>query len=576
VRIPPDKPGSETVTLTSTGAAGLGDWTHLAVVYDADADELRLFVNGALSAARTGVIVLASEGVFTVGRGKWNGASTGFFPRGIDDVRAFGRVLTDREVGRVHADVPWTERGSWRFDDGTLRDYSWRANNAVATPVVSFEPGVSGTGLRVDGTTGSAATPAAGATMRDNFTVSAWARLDRGDRVATVVGQDGSRMSGFSLQYRPESNRWAFGARATDSDGAGMVSAVAATPARLSEWVHLTGVYDSGARQLRLYVDGKLAGIRTHGPLWLAAGGLTIGRGKVDGKSAEYFTGMIDEVRVDLGVVPDAEIAQRGGWPTPPSGVLGSFVNGVGDHYTADTGLPVRDGYRFERSLGMTVVPSETGTRPLFACVDGSDAFTSVDPACEGAVVVGDAGHVYTEQPVGMPTMAVYRCVRGQDRFESTAPDCSGAVEGELLGYTVAYTPLGRYASRVSRDHWTTIDGTTPSYVLENVQGWVPMTAQAGTVPLFSCRDGVDEFTSVDPTCAGKQVLAQIGHIWPVQPSGLDTVPIYGCAINGERYTSPDAACEGYTLDGQLGYVLAVSPVQGEPPAAPVAVQPWN
>ncbi|MFE9747141.1 LamG-like jellyroll fold domain-containing protein [Saccharothrix saharensis] len=554
-----DEAAPVTAVLTSTEAAGAGDWTHLAVVHDADADELRLYVNGLLSATRLSTPVLAVGGPFTVGRGKWKGVNAGFFSRGVDDVRAFTRALSDGEVRRVHDDVPTIELGSWRFDNRTTDDYAPRANHAVVSSQgTSFGTGISGTALQFDGVTGAATTVKAGTAMRDSFTVSTWVRLTRGDRVATVLGQDGSRMSGFSLQYRPESGRWAFGARTADSDGAPMVHAQAAEPARLNEWVHLAGVYDNAARQMRLYVDGRLSATKSSGALWLATGGMTLGRGKVNGQAAEFLAGAVDEVRVDQGVVSDEVIASRAGWPAPPPGVLGSFVNAAGDHYTAETNLPVRAGYRFESSLGMVAAATE-GTVVLYACQSGADAFTSTDPACGGAVVVGEAGRVHAEAPEGVPTTPVYRCVLGGDRFESLRSDCAGAT---LLGHTAAYSPLARYASRIGRDHWTTTGGTTPSYRYEGTLGWVPLLPQEGTVPLMSCRDGVDEFTSADPACEGKQVVDRLGRVWPEPPVGVDTKPLYRCAINGERYDSTDAKCEGYAVDRLLGHVLAASPVQ--------------
>jgi hypothetical protein len=89
------------------------------------------------------------------------------------------------------------------------------------------------------------------------------------------------------------------------------VYAHSGAPAVLGEWTHLTGVYDHAAGELRLYVNGQLAGSQDGVTLWPSSGGLTIGRGKLNGAPAQFFTGAIDEVRTDLGIVPDDEIAQR-------------------------------------------------------------------------------------------------------------------------------------------------------------------------------------------------------------------------------------------------------------------------
>ncbi|MCT2587914.1 LamG-like jellyroll fold domain-containing protein [Actinophytocola gossypii] len=558
-----------TKAIVSTEPAWLGEWTHLGVVYDKDEHELRLFVNGVLVAQRYGVTIPASDGPFTIGRGKWNGANMGFFPRGIDDVRVFSGALSDGEIRLVHDSASWMTLSSWRFDDGTGRDYTGRAA-ATVSDGASFVPGISGQALALDGESGAAVTAVRGLSMRDSFTVSAWAKLSRRDQVATVLGQDGSRMSGFVLQYRPENGRWVFGSRASDTDGAALTYAASAQPAVLNRWVQLTGVYDRAAQQVRLYVDGQLSGTRNHLPLWAATGGFTIGRGVVNGEPAEFFPGVIDEARADLGMVSDDEIARRAGWSAPQPGTLGVFVNAVGDRYTAATSEPVRAGYRFERTLGTPVQREQDGTVPdgthvLYACQTGTDLFTSTDAACGGQVFLGEIGLVHTTPPEHAATVPIYRCATDGDRFD--AVDCGAATEEVVLGYAAAYAPLARYRGPYGDDHWTTVDGTTPGYLAEGDQGWVPLVAVPGTQPLMSCRADTDTFTSVDPACEGAQVVATIGHVWAEAPPELLTYPLYRCLSDvGEqqdvqRFTSLSETCGGHTVDRLLGHVLAVPPV---------------
>ena len=557
-----DQANPATTVITAMEAAWVSDWTHLAVVYDAPARRLKLYVNGVLAVSKLGVTVLPSSGRFSIGRGKWNGANSAFFPRGIDDVRAFGRALTDGEVRLVHDDVKSVGMDWFRFDDGTARDYQWRGNDATRTATgTSFVSGISGKALQLDGQSGAAATRWYGPAMRDSFTVSGWAKLTRGDRVATVLGQDGARMSGFVLQYRPEIGRWVFGARTQDSDGAALTYASSDNLAVLNQWVHLTGVYDRAGQQLRLYVNGALSGVRDKGALWPATGGFTIGRGKVNGQSAEFFQGTIDEVRVDQGMVSEENIAAWAGWPTPQPGTLGSFVNAAGDHYTAPTGTPPLPGYHFETTLGVAALPDEPGTRTLYSCRTGTDMFTSTDPACGGQVPLGEVGQVYVAPPTDTAAMPIYACTTAQDRFDSRQQaGCTGAT---VLGYTAAYAPLARYRNLYGTDHWATTDAPYPSYVTDGSMGWVSLVAQTGTQPLMSCRDGVDEFTSTDPACEDKQVLATIGHLYVNPPVDLESAPLYRCLAGTQRFTSANE-CAGGTVDRLLGHVLLAPPVQVE------------
>ncbi|WP_125809101.1 LamG domain-containing protein [Actinoplanes sp. ATCC 53533] len=544
--------------LTSAQAASPHGWTHLAAVYDAGLRQLRLYVNGVLSAAQVGVTVWKSTGPLTIGRSKWDTKLVDFFPRGIDDVRAYSRALSDGEVRKVHDDAASVGLALWRFDDGTGRNSEWTDNHLTLSGGATLGSGVTGKSVRLDGVGGAATAGHAAVNTRDSFTVSAWAKLSRTDQVATVLAQEGMRTSAIVLQYRPDLKRWVFGARAQDADGAELVYAAAPLPAKAGEWTHLAGVYDYAARQLRLYVDGELAGTRDGVALWISDGVFTVGRGRVDGAPAEFFPGEIDEVHTDLGMVTEKMIGQRATWGKPVGHQLGSYVNGAGDHYTSHTSEEPPAGYHFESTLG-TLVPSEQPhTRVLYACLFGADAFTSVDPQCEGQTVVGEIGRVYTRQPTNVPTVAVYRCNNGPDHFESSQPGCGGAKQEGVLGYTLGYASLARYYGP-AWDHVTTFDGSTavpPGHWAEGPSGWVALTARPGTQPLTSCVDGDDQFVSLDATCGGKTVQSALGHIWTEQPDGVASRALYACRINGEGYTSLRDDCEGYQVERRLGYVL--------------------
>jgi hypothetical protein len=560
-----DQANPSSVLLTSTEPALLGRWTHLALVYNADLQQLRLYVNGRLSAAQVGVTLFNAGGKLSIGRAKWNGGLVDYFPGGIDDVRAFGRALTDGEVRTVYNDVAAASYGFWRFDDQTVRDYSWRANPTTAAGTVTYPGGIIGQALQLDGATGSATSQWVGADTRDSLTVSAWARLTRNDRVQTVLGQDGSRLSGFVLQYRPNLDRWVFAAPTQDADGAELVYAYSPEPAVLNQWVHLTGVYDHAGRQLRLYVNGELASTRNGVTLWGTEGGFTIGRGKVNGQPGEFFAGMIDEAHAEQGMAADDEIARRASWPAPPATTqLGRYINAAGDRATATTNGAPPAGYHFDRALGRLVDGGQPNTRVLYACKSGADAFTSSSSSCEGQTVLGEIGSVFSQPPANLYTVPIYRCNTGPDHFESNVPGCEGAPQDGLLGYALGYAPLARYYYPRGYDHWGSVQGTPPGYSYEGSHGYVSLAFEPGTQPLLSCRDGVDQFVSIDLSCEGKQVLGNIGYLWTAPPPGVTSRAVYRCSYSVDartnRFTSTDAVCEGNTVDLRLGYVLAAAP----------------
>jgi hypothetical protein len=72
---------------------------------------------------------------------------------------------------------------------------------------------------------------------------------------------------------------------------------LARKPPRTGAWVHLVGVHDADARELRLYVDGQredhvpvLSGRRSNGRF-------TIGRAPYDGEPVDFFDGSIKQVK---------------------------------------------------------------------------------------------------------------------------------------------------------------------------------------------------------------------------------------------------------------------------------------
>src|SRR5205814_1200684 len=78
------------------------------------------------------------------------------------------------------------------------------------------------------------------------------------DHVA--VSQDGNRVFGFFLGYVGSSHRYSFHIIPGDSENLTTVPALSSAAPTVGVWTHLTGVYDAGAGQVRLYVDGELAG----------------------------------------------------------------------------------------------------------------------------------------------------------------------------------------------------------------------------------------------------------------------------------------------------------------------------
>ncbi|MEU8544834.1 LamG domain-containing protein [Streptomyces sp. NPDC048717] len=140
---------------------------------------------------------------------------------------------------------------------------------------------------------------------RTSYTVTAWARPETaGAGDATVLSQDGSHRSAFSLGYCGDVRTWCVrlpdtdGAEGTDGDSrTRRVDALHAP--QPGAWTQLGLVVDNAAKKLQLYVNGAPQGSTDlTAPLWPSTGGLQVGRVKDAGSYRDYFPGEIDEATV--------------------------------------------------------------------------------------------------------------------------------------------------------------------------------------------------------------------------------------------------------------------------------------
>ena len=147
-----------------------------------------------------------------------------------------------------------------------------------------------------------------------SFTVSAWVNLSNTNGYQTFVSKDGSQVSGFYLQLRGDTNRFAFTRIAYDSPaGLGTIASAPSIIPQPGEWYHLTGVYDSVNQTISLYVNGTLQQTQSFVPNWQASGPFVVGRGFFNGNKVDFVSGRIDDVRIYSGVVGAPTISQLAG-----------------------------------------------------------------------------------------------------------------------------------------------------------------------------------------------------------------------------------------------------------------------
>ncbi|WP_158634291.1 LamG-like jellyroll fold domain-containing protein [Amycolatopsis sp. WAC 04197] len=318
----------------------LGVPVHLTGVYDALTKEMRIYVNGELGNDEKFVYPGTdwdAGGKLVMGRGKFNGAESDFWPGTVDEVRTYSRVLSPDEIKAVVSQNR-VSSGSWKFD-GDLGDSSGRgltgtwAGSPAYTDGQSEDPDAADKALRLDGTNAVEAANAVDST--ESYTVSAWVRPDVAtDCSCTVLSQDHSALSSFALAAGAD-GKWRMAA-ASDSAVAGKVQAGA--------WTHVTGVHNKPRGQIELYVNGTLVATAKHTVPVHNNGKLQVGQMKSGGTPGQRFKGAIDDVQVysralfadEIRVMAGRDLALVHNWklndsPADSIGArIGALVGGAG------------------------------------------------------------------------------------------------------------------------------------------------------------------------------------------------------------------------------------------------------
>ncbi|MFE2561774.1 LamG-like jellyroll fold domain-containing protein [Streptomyces sp. NPDC059352] len=560
-----------------------GVWTHLAGVYDAGEQLIKLYVDGRFAGQAEHRSKWHASGQVQIGRGRFNGAPVDPWPGALDEVRLYDRVLSD---GRVHvgdrvavdsdihvlATKPSVEEGRWTFEENTAdstADSSGMRRHGEPQGGAAWTSGhAGGSAVALDGVDDHVGTIGPAVRTDGSLTVSARLRPSGQDTPAmTAVSQDGDRVSGFRLRYDGPRRRWAFTIAGSDTDDPVRYEASAPAGVVSGGWTHLAGVYDASAGELRLYVNGTLQAVGRSGQPWHASGPLRIGRAKDRGAAAEHWAGSVDDVRVHSGVRTPGQIEEEAGDPQEGRPFardgLNRFLGHNGEHVTtggkASGGL-APPGYHMEHELGWFAPAGAPDTTLLYSCLTGEDQFTSVDARCEGHRRLAVLGPVYRNPPADEATVALYRCrTPAGEHFDSWHPGCEGQETEFRLGHVRAYAPLVRHVQPDRPgDHWSSVGGVPAGYRAEGRVGVLSLVERPDTRPLYACLDGTDAFSSLAADCEGARQVRLLGWIRTRALPDETSYELRRCRVTstGERFDSTDPSCEGQTTDMSLGHLL--------------------
>ncbi|MGK4579143.1 LamG domain-containing protein [Kitasatospora sp. HPMI-4] len=373
----------------------------------------------------------------------------------------------------AHYDFQWSEQDYTPnlIDNGPRGVHHNGAHPNQATDNGTIWGITSGTRrhLVLDGTNQFMSVPVPLATNQ-SFSVAAWVQPKSIGRAETVISQDSSRVGGFALRL-DASGKPQFGIPASDADQAGWDTVTGSAVLPLdgqtdSGWTHLEGVFDATAGEIRLYVNGTLAGRAPHTSAWHAGGDVEVGRSMAAGAPAEYFPGNIAEVRVWQRAQSDLEASNTAipdGTVREDRCTVGSWLHAGGPKVKALTAQALNGTPADVRRTANTV----WGYGPLSIArrEDQSDARTvdnaqNARPAAWAAVTkpfgdgtFGDDYNAFLNVPNYFDPMQKFLLDTGEKNFDGPGPTTpSQAALNQAL--TIAHQHQATEQSSWATYHW--------------------------------------------------------------------------------------------------------------------------
>ncbi|MFB7460148.1 LamG-like jellyroll fold domain-containing protein [Streptomyces sp. NPDC056188] len=308
------------------GGVTVGAWTHLVGLYDGTSKTLRLYVDNKLVGETPVPKAWNAQEGLVFGAGRYDGVMKSFFPGSIDEVQLFDKPLSATEIGKLNSLQQIADPGRPAVAAFSMDEKQGAAGvdgHGVVVPAKFFggvtpgQPGIDGNAAAFNGTNGYAKigqTTGPHLNTQQNFTVSAWAKLDKKPTsAAIIVAQTGQFSPGFELYYTAAYDRWAFNQYSADTADATPIRAMQpdGTTAQAGVWVHLVGVHDVSAHTLTLYVNGTKAGQTTLSKPFYGGQSTYIGVGSYNGGQLKsYFPGTIDDVRLYTSALTADEVRQ--------------------------------------------------------------------------------------------------------------------------------------------------------------------------------------------------------------------------------------------------------------------------
>jgi hypothetical protein len=302
-------PGGGSTNAFGTKTISLNQWHMVTSVYSASAQQLTIYIDGALDNITSGITTpnaAVTAGLY-IGRDNPAVPSGGYFFHGsMDDIRIYNKALSQSAVIQLLKEPTNGLIAYWPLN-GNANDLSGNGHDGSLYNVTPTTDrfGNANSAYHFDGVTSYISVPDSSALRLSlaNFTLNAWIKMD-----STYNSSYGSQI--MTKRYSGANNGWTWSVTGMASSpigvlsygpGGGSTNAFGTKQIFLNQWHMVTSVYNGSTQQLSIYIDGVLdnvtSGIVT--PNAAVTAELCIGRDNPAVPSGGYFfQGSMDDLRI--------------------------------------------------------------------------------------------------------------------------------------------------------------------------------------------------------------------------------------------------------------------------------------
>lgn len=336
-------PGTDAdwMSVSAVSPVALGQWLHIAAVYDPDGDWQRLYLNGSLAASQqVRFVPWNGRDTFSVGCLRGSGGGTGHFLDGaIDGLGIWQGALSPAQIQRSMTDLPeGAELARWEFHNGG-EDTS-RYDHTIAIPgnvTAGYDRFNRPRGAVELGGQSCLEQPDATVPVDRSWSVSTWVKIPEASGIHTLVStMNDTGTAGFELQAKPAATGGNLQFSVLTVNTSGVRNGWGFGSVAPGGWHHVAASIDTAAGARRLYVDGELVVSYVLSTYATApdAGNVLIGcTQRMFGETlrrTDYLKGSLQDVRLWRGPLDAEDLAAMMGYPPPELNGRWRLAGGAG------------------------------------------------------------------------------------------------------------------------------------------------------------------------------------------------------------------------------------------------------